>query len=218
MKRQATTNAVTSPNGAKKRLSGEDRRAQILDVAGTVFAEEGFAGAKIRQIAKACGVTEALLYRFFPSKEVLFQETLGAKVAAADVQSFLDTLPNDLTLEEVFGRVARRILEVGIGDEILHKLLLAASLSGVPETRSLYVTWRLPYIEFLQQIVARGVERGGLRPVDPLLTARAFVGLVMDCVISCHLWNDAGESVLEPDALISNNVPTFVRGLRREDD
>ncbi|MEZ4647826.1 MAG: TetR/AcrR family transcriptional regulator [Candidatus Eisenbacteria bacterium] len=213
MTRSLPTGADVSRNGAKKRLSADERRAQILEVAGTVFAEEGFAGAKIRQIAKACGVTEALLYKFFPSKEVLFQETLGAKVAAADVQSFLDTLPNDLTLEEVFGRVARRILEVGIGDEILHRLLLAASLSGVPETRSLYVTWRLPYIEFLSRIVAEGVERGELRSVDPVLTARAFVGLVMDCVISCQLWNDAGEAVREPDALIRNNVPTFVRGL-----
>jgi hypothetical protein len=48
-----------------------------------------------------------------------------------------------------------------------------------------------------------------------LLTARAFVGLVMGCALSCNLWSELGHQNPNPMDLIANNVPIFVRGLRK---
>lgn len=59
-----------SPN--RKRLTGDARRAAIIDAARLLFAEQGLAGTT-RQIAQRLGVTQALLYRYFPSKEALVQ-------------------------------------------------------------------------------------------------------------------------------------------------
>ena len=51
-------------------MSGAARRAAIVDAAARLFAEQGFSGST-REIASRLGVTQALLYRYFPSKEAL---------------------------------------------------------------------------------------------------------------------------------------------------
>ncbi|MGH9035218.1 MAG: TetR/AcrR family transcriptional regulator, partial [Acidimicrobiia bacterium] len=57
----------------RKRLRAEERRELILAAARRVFLESGFAGARTRQIAEEAGITEALLYKFFPSKMEIFR-------------------------------------------------------------------------------------------------------------------------------------------------
>jgi AcrR family transcriptional regulator len=57
----------------KRRLKGEARVDAILRAAAHLFAEEGLSGTT-RQIAKRLGVTQALLYRFFPSKDQLIDQ------------------------------------------------------------------------------------------------------------------------------------------------
>ncbi|HTC80085.1 MAG TPA: TetR/AcrR family transcriptional regulator [Acidimicrobiia bacterium] len=57
----------------RTRLKGEERRALILEAARRVFLESGFAGARTRRIAEEAGITEALLYRFFPSKLAIYE-------------------------------------------------------------------------------------------------------------------------------------------------
>ncbi len=54
------------------RLRGEDRRRAILRAALQVFAATGFHGSTTKALAKAAGVSEALLFRHFPSKDHLY--------------------------------------------------------------------------------------------------------------------------------------------------
>ncbi len=56
----------------RRRLGREERRNQILDRAVAFFSEHGF-GASTRQLAKFAGVTQPLLYNYFPSKEALIR-------------------------------------------------------------------------------------------------------------------------------------------------
>lgn len=59
------------------RLSADARRNAIVEAATKVFAENGFHGTTTRELAKAAGVSEALLYKHFPSKESLFTAMLA---------------------------------------------------------------------------------------------------------------------------------------------
>src|SRR5262245_31144276 len=54
------------------RLSGEERRAAIIKAVRRTFAEKGFHGTTTRELADAAGVSEALLFKHFPTKEALF--------------------------------------------------------------------------------------------------------------------------------------------------
>jgi AcrR family transcriptional regulator len=60
-----------------RRLSSEERRDSILKAARVVFAENGFRGTTTKALAEAAGVSEALLFQHFPTKEALYAAMLS---------------------------------------------------------------------------------------------------------------------------------------------
>ena len=66
-----------------KTASSPDYRAKIGTVAEALFAERGFDGTSIREIAEQAGATKALIYHYYDSKEALYQtllEVMGYKL------------------------------------------------------------------------------------------------------------------------------------------
>ena len=63
----------TTAKRPRRRLSPSDRRRQIIDGAIAYFAEVGFDGGT-RELAKRLGVTQPLIYRYFPSKDDLIRQ------------------------------------------------------------------------------------------------------------------------------------------------
>lgn len=70
------------------RLSSDERRDAIVQSAMEIFAEKGLGGATTRDLAKAAGVSEALLYRHFPSKESLYDAVLDSCVGSPTWNEF----------------------------------------------------------------------------------------------------------------------------------
>src|SRR5215213_7267484 len=96
------------------KLSGEERRVAIIRAVRHLFANKGFKGTTTRELAEAAGVSEALLYRHFPTKEALF---------AAIQQSFCD--------EQVRARFARlSALEPSTQTLVLLVHFLASQILG----------------------------------------------------------------------------------------
>ena len=58
---------------ARQRLTSEERRDAILDVATEVFGRLGFEATRMDDVAKAAGIAKGLLYKHFSSKDALFQ-------------------------------------------------------------------------------------------------------------------------------------------------
>lgn len=85
---------------AHTRMSGDDRRAQLLDIAAREFAAHGLQGASIDDIAREAGITQPYVFRIFGTKKALFLELVTrafdglttAMVEAADGRSGLDAL------------------------------------------------------------------------------------------------------------------------------
>ncbi len=65
-----TTNSATP----KRRMSSALRRQSILQASISLFAQKGFHGASTKELAAVAGISEALLFRHFKSKEILYQE------------------------------------------------------------------------------------------------------------------------------------------------
>lgn len=68
-------------------MSATLRRAQIIDSARRVFARQGYAASRTREIAAEAGINEAMLYRHFPSKEELFEASVLESIDAAMVRA-----------------------------------------------------------------------------------------------------------------------------------
>ena len=60
------------------RMSGPERRSQVLEIAAPEFADRGLHGASIEAIAHRAGITQAYVFRMFGTKKALFLELVGA--------------------------------------------------------------------------------------------------------------------------------------------
>jgi TetR/AcrR family transcriptional regulator, transcriptional repressor of aconitase len=58
------------------RLDSDERRNTIVQAAVPLFARKGFAGTTTREIAESAGISEALLFKHFPTKQLLYGEIL----------------------------------------------------------------------------------------------------------------------------------------------
>ena len=93
------------------RYSSADRREQILEVATGLFAQQGFQGTTTKVIAEKSGVTEALIFRHFASKEELYWAVIERKInCAAPLERLVESLEAGGDDLEVLSRVALEVL------------------------------------------------------------------------------------------------------------
>lgn len=111
-----------------KRDSAETRE-KILRIAELVFAEKGFDGARVDDIAKRAGVNKALIYYYFNSKDEILNELFETLMAdGGQVQSeSLNSFP-DLNREEVFRQFFEMSLEFALKHRNLIKIALIESM------------------------------------------------------------------------------------------
>ena len=196
------------------RLTAAERRRQIVSEASTLFANHGFAAVTVKRIADSCGISQAILYRHFPSKEHLYFSVLEEKITKLDARAFVAALDREQPLDALLSAIALHILAISQQDPGINRLLLYGTLQGSREALALFQAWRQPFVDFVENQIARQVAAGRLRPVDAHITARAFVGMVMDCSVSCFLWPEFGYEEFDPPKAVANNVTIFMRGLQ----
>src|SRR5271167_1864849 len=97
--------------GRPQNADGQRTRQAILDAALHVFAEKGYFGSSLRDIASAVGVRESALYNYFPSKEALFDALILAEqqVRAESLSAVVDAPIRDV--RDTLMRVALLVLE-----------------------------------------------------------------------------------------------------------
>jgi AcrR family transcriptional regulator len=156
-----------------RRPGNPDTREAVLAAARTAFAERGFDGASIRQIATDAGVDPALVHHYFGSKDKLF---LAAVEAPADPE---ELLPEALAggTPELGANVVRLLLRVWDGPT------QAAGLALVRSAVSNEWTARLLREFLVSQVLRRVVGTLGLPPAEAeargALTASQLIGVVM---------------------------------------
>lgn len=195
------------------------RRTQILEVAADHFARRGFAGTSMRSLAHDVGITAAAIYRHYPSKLALFESVIEAGTHGGEIRDYLQTLRPLEDIEDVLRSVSLHLLTNARQHPELLRLLLVTSVCDEDDAAlKLLKEFRGPYVEFLQEELGRRIDREEIRPVDPGITARCYVGMVIGCAINTNLWNQI-EGVRQQNtlAIVDNNVPIFARGLRLDE-
>ena len=122
----------------RKRLSGEERRAAILDSALSAFAERGYHASSIDDIARGGGISKALIYEHFSSKQELYAELLEQHA------------------NELFARLAAAIAEAGSAGSARLAVGLDAFYRFVEEHR---VAWRMLFRDATDAEVAMVLDR-----------------------------------------------------------
>lgn len=120
---------------SRRRMAAPKRKQAIMEAARPLFAQNGLHGTSVRDIAEAADVSEALLYKHFPSKESLYEEMLDytGEVSAAAFEQLKDLKPGTQTLViQIYFMVRLILLEVPKmkDQQRWHERLLFHSLLG----------------------------------------------------------------------------------------
>lgn len=127
-----------------QRLSAEQRREAIVRAALPLFARKGFANTTTRELAEAAGVSEALIYKHFPSKDSLYAEiqNTGCRDKDQGLEKLSGAEPSTSTLVHIVYYLVRSIVMGKPGDTISwenkHRMILNSCLEDGGFTRVLY--------------------------------------------------------------------------------
>lgn len=195
----SVTDSATSPDSTTKRLSSEERRAQILVAALAVFGSKGYVGTTTDDIARAASVSQPYVVRLFGTKEKLFLEVLEDAVEDL-LREFRAALAEDdgRSAQQRMGDAYVDLLrERGLHQTLSHAFLLGAHPVIGPAARRCFTrVW-----DFVR-------EEAGFDADD----ARAFLaqGMLINTMIGLRLVDDT-ESDSGIAELFLSCFPTDVR-------
>ncbi len=175
--------------------SRADKRGRILDAAIKVFAEKGYHGCRISDIASEAGIAYGLVYHYFKNKDEIlgsiFEDRWGGFLRALE-----EIEAQEASTREKLERVAALILGAyHVRPEWVKVLVLEIQRSSrFASPEQLRAVGRL--FQIVARIVRTGQERGEVRAsIDPEIACYAFVGALEIVITSAvlHLSRQAPE-------------------------
>lgn len=161
----------------RRRLPADQRRQQLLKCAVEIFARSNYRAAKTADLAAAAGVSEALIYRFFPSKKAIFLEILQHIS-----QRVLVLWQRELDAEEDATRALRNMGMRYYDRMHKHPHELRVQFQAISEVNDRDVANRLrrdheDYMRFIAKVLRKGIRQGTVRrDVDVKTLAFLFNG------------------------------------------
>ncbi|HEY1417813.1 MAG TPA: TetR/AcrR family transcriptional regulator [Myxococcaceae bacterium] len=155
-------------------------REVLLDAATLVFAEQGFAGARVDEIATRAGVNKALIYAYYGDKKGLYRAVLGSRVSEFADPAFSQALAKEAGPRRALEDLIRRFFRTLIKDRAYARLLAWELLSHGREGREVILESSGPLMDLVADLVRRARSAGELpTDHDPDLFRAAFISLAV---------------------------------------
>jgi AcrR family transcriptional regulator len=193
--------------------SSRARQADLIAAATSLFAARGFRGTTTKEIAKAAGVSEALLFKYFPTKRALYAAILAEKANLTALVEAIDDVARKRDDERVFSLVASYRIRPG-ADPTMLRLLLFSGLEGHELADMFFSKQHRVMNDYLAGYIKTRIHEGAFRPVDPLLAARAFIGMVVHHRLLHEIYHQPMHRSHEET--VSTYVELFLTGLVKE--
>jgi len=173
-------------------MAGEERRLQILAVAVRLFSQKGFRGTTTKEIATAAGVSEAMVFRHFATKEELYAAILDHKACSGDRFEPEEMAADGIQRKDdraVFESLALGALNHHEKDPEFQRLLLHSALEKHELAQMFFDKFVRRVYEFLGGYIRERQREGALIEMDPAVVVRCFVGMVMHHSLNNNLWD-----------------------------
>lgn len=198
-----------------KRLKAAERRASILAVAKVLFADKGYHGVSVDEIAKRLGVSPAILYQHFPSKEVLYENVLAEN--SAKRESYIEAILTEPTdFVSVLTRMTRIYVDSVAGDPDFLRMELMSALEG-SKTASVFFErrWRsiTDYIEYsLDEFKS---AKAGLS-TNSRMAGLMYQGMLREILYTKFIIDDSRYKDIPVNTMIDELIKIFIRGIGKE--
>lgn len=199
----------------KFRRRKDERPAEIVAAALEVFAEKGFAAARLDEIARRAGVSKGAVYIYFETKEDIFRAVVVQAIApnVGAVRAMIATHPGPLPdlLRSVAARMGQVIETTPIGGVL--KMV-------VGEARNFPEIARVWHDELVSQAlgalagaIAAAQDRGEVRPGDPRAYALQLISPILVAVLWRETFVPVGAEPFDLRALMAQHVDTILGGM-----
>jgi len=150
---------------------------QILEQVSRLFAERGFAGTNLQDIADAMGITRPALYYYVKSKEDLLAKLVAqmTKGPAAEIEAIAED--DSLDPATKLRRIAHLIAFQRASQPSRFQLLLRSQADLPPAAAKAHSAGMRAALTGLMHVMEEGVRKGQFRPVDARPTALAVAGM-----------------------------------------
>src|SRR4029453_14282678 len=160
------------------RSTSQQRQAGLIAAAPSLLAAKGFNGTTTKEIAKAAGVSEALVFKHFPTKRALYGAILAEKVQIDELLGAVEESAKKRDDRRVFTLIAGFRIRPNVDSTFL-RLLLFSALEGHGLSQMFFGKHTPVLYHHLAAYIEMRIGEGAFREVDPLLAARAFIGMVV---------------------------------------
>jgi AcrR family transcriptional regulator len=174
------------------RMTGAGRRLQILRVAMRLFSQRGFRGTTTKEIALAAGVSEAMVFRHFATKNELYSAILDHKACLHDEMDPTTVVADAIKRKDdraVFEGIALHALKQHESDPEFQRLLLHSALEEHELAQMFWEKFVKRVYHSLGAYVRQRQRDGAMVEIAPALVVRAFIGMVVHHSLNNNLWD-----------------------------
>lgn len=203
------------------RMSGEDRRRQLIQVAMRLFSQKGFTGTTTKEIAAAANVNEAIIFRHFATKDDLYAAILDYKSNQACSGDWLAELQIQAERRDdiqLFRTVAEKKLSHHRCDEHdqFLRLMFYSALEGHTLAHIFLERQARPINKFLCSYIKERQREGAFCGVNPRIAVSAFIGALNHHVMMNAFFEDWRINISDEEA-VESYTNLFLNGLRVKD-
>lgn len=171
--------SMAAPNAERRRLSAEERRAQIIAATAEAISDKGYANATLTEITERAGVAKGLLWHYFEDRDDLMRQTLH-QVAAEIRDAVVEGLDPQGGVPDVIRSVMTRTAalarthatQLNTIDQIVHQFRAADGSQAIT-----FDAYDSIYAEH-EQLLARGQREGTVRSGDLRVMAVNYQGVI----------------------------------------
>ena len=197
----------------------EQRPSDIVAAALAVFAEKGFAGARIEEIARRAGLSKGAVYLYFPTKEDMFravvQTTVLPYIAAIEQAVLAMEMPFADRLRMILPRFATLVGAVPLG--AVAKMVIGESRNFPELAKVWHDNVVSKGIGLLTRLIAEAQAKGEGRPGDPRTHAFSIMGPMIIGIVWHETFTPVGGDPIDLPAVARQHVETVLTGLLSED-
>ena len=193
----------------------EARPGEIIDAALEVFAEKGFAAAKLDNVARRAGISKPTLYLYFETKEEIFRAV--ARAAVASLLEALESQPEgpDAPFAQLAPKLLSRAAGMMMGGRVpaIARMVVGESRNFPDLARIWHDDVVTSVIGMVTGIIARAQGRGEVAPGDPRLHAFSLMGPIVMAMLFGEVFGGVGANPPDLRALADQHARTALRGL-----
>ncbi|GAB3078025.1 TetR/AcrR family transcriptional regulator [Pedococcus soli] len=160
---------------AKSRMTGKQRREQLIDVGRKLFADKGFEGTTVEEIAAKANVSKPVVYEHFGGKEGLYAVVVDREIAAL-LSLVTGALTADLNSRQTLERAAMALLDYIESSTDGFRILVRDSPPG--QSTGSFASLMSDVASQVEHILAAEFKRRKIDPKTAPLYAQMLVGMV----------------------------------------